>query len=216
ASRTAVGKVAYLFSWMWTPYLNCTQCTSNGGQYVEGRIQGRTLMSHYLAWMINAPPDQPTNWLSTMATDVTNILSTQQPDGSYRFAEWEGAHSNYMTGLMHDALIKYYTYVQADARIPPAIKKTLDWMWATQWVSTAQGFKYVSENMSTGTTTPTTDLNLLIVTGYGWYYQYSRDATYKTEAEAMFAGGVAGAWLDGYKQFNQNYCQGYRYLFYRQ
>jgi len=216
ASRTAVGKVAYLFSWMWTPYLNCTQCTANGGQYVEGRIQGRTLMSHYLAWMINAPPDQPTNWLSTMATDVTNILSTQQADGSYRFAEWEGAHSNYMTGLMHDALIKYYTYVQADARIPPAIKKTLDWMWATQWVSTAQGFKYVSENMSTGTTTPTTDLNLLIVTGYGWYYQYSRDATYKTEAEAMFAGGVAGAWLDGYKQFNQNYCQGYRYLFYRQ
>ena len=216
ASRTAVGKVAYLFSWQWTPQLACTQCTANGGQYVEGRIQARTLMSHYLAWMIDAVGDSAVDWASRMATDVTNILSTQQPDGSYRFAEWEGAHSNYMTGLMHDALIKYYTYVQADARIPPAIKKTLDWMWATQWVSTAQGFKYVSENMSTGTTTPTTDLNLLIVTGYGWYYQYSRDATYKTEAETMFAGGVAGAWLDGYKQFNQNYCQAYRYLFYRQ
>jgi len=120
-----------------------------------------------------------------------------------------------MTGLMHDALIKYYTYVQADARIPPAIKKTLDWMWSTQWDTGVQAFKYVSEPMSTGGTTPTgpepADRD-----GYGWYYSYSGNATYRTQAEAIFAGGVAGAWLDGYKQFNQNYCQGYRYLFYRQ
>ena len=215
ASRVAVGKVAYLFSWMWTPYINCTQCTANGGEYVEGRIQARTLLSHYLAWMINAVGDQPTNWVSTMATDVTNILSTQQSDGSYRFVEWEMAHSNYMTGMMHDALIKYYTYVQADPRIPPAIKKTLDWMWATQWDPTAQAFKYLDFVTSTGGTTPYPDLNGLIVTGYGWYYQYSGNATYKTEGDAILAGGNA-AYLDGYKQFNQSYTQSYRYLFYRQ
>src|SRR5213078_1756025 len=167
ASRVAVGKVAYLFSWMWTPYINCTQCTANGGEYVEGRIQARTLLSHYLAWMINAVGDQPTNWVSTMATDVTNILSTQQSDGSYRFVEWEMAHSNYMTGMMHDALIKYYTYVQPDPRIPPAIKKTLDWMWATQWDTSVQAFKYLDQVTSTGGTTPYPDLNGLIVTGYG-------------------------------------------------
>jgi len=215
ASRVAVGKVAYLFSWMWTPYINCTQCTANGGEYVEGRIQARTLLSHYLAWMINAVGDQPTNWVSTMATDVTNILSTQQSDGSYRFVEWEMAHSNYMTGMMHDALIKYYTYVQADPRIPPAIKKTLDWMWATQWDPTVQAFKYLDFVTSTGGTTPYPDLNGLIVTGYGWYYQYSGNATYKTEGDAILAGGNA-AYLDGYKQFNQTYTQSYRYLFYRQ
>src|SRR5438046_4349356 len=169
-------------------------------------------MSHYLAWMIDAVGDQPTNWVSTMATDVTNIIRTQRPDGSFRFVEWEGEHSNYMTGMMHDALIKYYTYVQADARIPPAIKKTLDWMWATQWVASAQGFKYLSGPTSTGDTTPQPGLNGLIVTGYGWYYRYSRDVTYKTEGDAIFAGGVAGAWLDGYKEFNQNYTQSYRYL----
>jgi hypothetical protein len=214
ASRYAVGKVAYLFSWMWTPYINCTQCTSNGGQYVEGRIQARTLMSHYLAWMIDAVGDTPTDWASVMATDVTNILSTQQPDGSYRFVNWEMAHSNYMTGMMHDALIKYYTYVQADTRIPPAIKKTLDWMWATQWDASAQAFKYLDVATSSGGTTPYPDLNGLIVTGYGWYYQYSRDATYKTEGDAILAGGNA-AYLDGYKQFNQSYTQSYRYLFYR-
>ena len=214
ASRVAVGKVAYLFSWMWTPELACTQCTANGGEYVEGRIQARTLMSHYLAWMIDAVGDQPTDWVSTMATDVTNILSTQQPDGSYRFVNWEMAHSNYMTGMMHDALIKYYTYVQPDPRIPPAIKKTLDWMWATQWDPSVQAFKYLDQVTSTGGTTPYPDLNGLIVTGYGWYYQYSGNATYKTEGDAILAGGNA-AYLDGYKQFNQTYTQSYRYLFYR-
>jgi hypothetical protein len=216
ASRTAVGKVGDLFSWQWTPYLNCTQCTANGGQYMEGRIQARTLMSHYLGWMIDAVGDSVVDWATLMATDVTNILSSQGADGSYRFAEWEGSHSNYMTGLMHDALIKYYTYVQADSRIPPAIKKTLDWMWSTQWVSTSQAFKYVSENMSTGTTAPAPDLNLLILTGYAWYYKQSGNATYKTQADAIFAGGVNGAYLTGYKQFNQNYTSSYRYLLYRQ
>jgi uncharacterized protein YjdB len=215
ASRYAVARVAEIFADIWTPVLDCTAC-SGGGQYVEGRIQARTLQSHYLSWMIDAVGDSPRNWLNLMATDVTNILSTQGADGSYRFAEWEGSHSNYMTGLMHDMLIKYYTYVQADARIPPAIKKTLDWMWSTQWVSSAQAFKYVSENMSTGTTAPAPDLNLLIVTGYAWYYMYSGDATYKTTADAIFAGGVNGAYLTGYKQFNQNYTSAYRYLFYRQ
>ena len=150
-------------------------------------------------------------------SDVTQILNTQGADGSYRFqASWEGAQSNYMTGLVHDALIKYYTYVTPDPRIPPAIKKTLDWMWATQWVSSAQAFKYLSDLTSSGGTDPSPDLNLLIVTGYGWYYWYSRDATYKTRGDAVFSGGVIGAYLDGYKQFNQNYYASYRYLFYRQ
>jgi hypothetical protein len=214
-SRYALARVATVFADIWTDVLNCTACTG-GGQYVEGRIQARTLQSHYLSWMIDAVGDEPRHWLDEMATDVTKILSTQGADGSYRFAEWEGSHSNYMTGLMHDMLIKYYTYVQADSRIPPAIKKTLDWMWSTQWVSSAQAFKYVSEDMSTGTTAPAPDLNLLIVTGYAWYYKHSGNATYKTEADAIFAGGVNGAYLTGYKQFNQNYTSSYRYLFYRQ
>ena len=215
ASRYAIARVASNFADIWTPVLDCTSCSSGGGQYVEGRIQARTLQSHYLSWMIDAVGDSPRNWLSLMATDVTKILSTQQPDGSYRFAEWEGAHSNYMTGLMHDIMIKYYTYVQADARIPPALKKSLDWMWATQWIVSAQAFKYLSDPTSTGGPDPAPDLNLLIVTGYGWYYQYSRDASYKTEADAIFAGGVNGADISLYKQFNQNYTSAYRYLFYR-
>jgi hypothetical protein len=208
-SRYAVGRVATFFAQVWTPQLDCTTCP-----YPEGRIQARTLLSHYLAWMINAG-DAPQNWTALMATDVTKILATQQPNGSYRFANWEGAHSNFQTGLVHDALIKYYAYVQADPRIPLAMKKTLDWMWATQWDVATQSFKYVSEPTTVGAPTPSPDLNLLIVTGYGWYYAYSGDATYKTRADAIFAGGVNGAFLDGYKQFNQTYTSSFHYLFHR-
>jgi len=212
-SRYAVARVAAIFADIWTPVLDCPACS--GGEYVEGRIQARTLQSHYLSWMISAVGDEPRNWAALMATDVTKILNTQGADGSYRFVQWEGAHSNYMTGLMHDMMIKYYTYVQADARIPTAIKKTLDWMWSTQWLSAAQSFKYVSDSMSTGDPSPAPDLNLLIVTGYAWYYMYSGNSTYKTEADAIFAGGVNQAFLTGYKQFNQNYTSSYRYLYYR-
>jgi len=143
-------------------------------------------------------------------------VAAQQPDDSYRFANWEMAHSNYMTGMMHDVMIKYYTYVTPDARIPAAMKKTLDWMWATQWDVPTQSFVYLSDPTSFGGPTPAPDLNLLIVNGYAWYYLYSGDATYKTRADAIFAGGVVRAYLDGYKQFNENYTSSYRYLYYRQ
>jgi len=104
-SRDAVGQVATFFGRIWTPQLDCATCP-----YPEGRIQARTLTSHYLAWMINAG-DSPQSWSALMATDVTKILATQRADGSYRFANWQWGHSNFETGLVHDALIKYYTYV---------------------------------------------------------------------------------------------------------
>jgi len=210
-SRYAVARVGAYFAYWWTPVLD-----SVTQQYLEGRIQARTLMSHYLAWMINAVGDTPQDWAALMATDVSNILRTQSVDGSYRFYIWNYQHSNYMTGMMHDALIKYYTYVQQDPRIPPAIKLTLDYMWSTQWVASAQAFKYLSGIAATGDTTPAPDLNNLIVTGYGWYARYSGDPTYKIRGDSIFTGGVLLSYLTGFKQFNQNYTQSYRYPFYRQ
>jgi len=208
-SRDAVGQVATFFGRIWTPQLDCATCP-----YPEGRIQARTLTSHYLAWMINAG-DSPQSWSALMATDVTKILATQRADGSYRFANWQWGHSNFETGLVHDALIKYYTYVTADPRIPVALKKTLDWMWATQWDAPTQSFKYLSDVTSVGAPTPAPDLNMLIVTGYGWYFAYSGDETYRTRGDAIFAGGVNAAFLDGYKQFNQSYTSSFHYLFLR-
>ena len=214
-SRYTIARVGIFFAQIWTPQLDCMTCN-----YLEGRIQARTLLSHYLGWMLDAVGDgpPPQSWSALMASDVTKILNTQGADGSYRFqASWEGAHSNYMTGLVHDALIKYYTYVTPDPRIPPAIKKTLDWMWATQWVASPEGgaFKYLSDSTSSGGTDPAPDLNMLIVTGYGWYYALTGDGTYKARGEEIFTGGVRRAYLDGYKQFNQNYTSSFHYLAYR-
>jgi len=38
----------------------------------------------------------------------------------------------------------------------PAIKKTLDWMWSTQWDTGVQAFKYVSEPIEHGWHDPPT------------------------------------------------------------
>ena len=56
------------------------------------------------------------------------------------------------------------------------------------------------------------DLNNLIVSGFGWVYRQTGDATYRTHGDQAFAASVANAWLDGTKQFNEQYTDSPRYL----
>jgi hypothetical protein len=58
------------------------------------------------------------------------------------------------------------------------------------------------------------DLNNLIVNGFGWLYQRTQNTVYWDGAEQIFAGGVAGAWLSGSKQFNENSTTSLQYLAY--
>jgi hypothetical protein len=127
-----------------------------------------------------------------------------------------------MTGLVLDAMIKYYTYFEKDARIVSTMKKSLDFMWKSQWISASGAFKYASEDCpGLASPTPAPDLNLLIVNGFGWYTKVTGDASYRQMGDQVFNLGVANAWLgntpgQGDKQFNQQYRSAHRYLFYRQ
>jgi len=112
--------------------------------------------------------------------------------------------------LVHDALIKYYTYVTADPRIPVALKRRSTGCGRRSGTPT-QSFKYLSDATSVGAPTPAPDLNMLIVTGYGWYFAYSGDETYRTRVMRSLR-GVNAAFLDGYKQFNQSYTSSFHYL----
>jgi hypothetical protein len=60
------------------------------------------------------------------------------------------------------------------------------------------------------------DLNMLIAPAYAWYYKYSGNTTYRDEGDQAFAGGVAGAYLGGAKQFDQNYSYAFDYVSRRQ
>lgn len=180
--------------------------------YNEGRIQQRVLMGCLLSWLL---ADASRDWGALADGYVSGIIGLQSADGSYAWPNWEGYQSNYMVGLQNDALIKYHLWRQADSRIPGTVKRALDYLWTTQWVASAQAFQYVSGNTATGGTDPASDLNLLIGPSYGWYYKVSGDATYRTRGDAVFAGAVEDAYLQGSKQFNQQYYSSFNYLSWR-
>jgi hypothetical protein len=97
-----------------------------------------------------------------------------------------------------------------DARIPPLVKAALDYMWARLWIPAQSAFPF--ENYSNTADSAwlmpmdgAPDLNQLIAVAYYDYAQATGDDSYRVKADAIFAGGVLGAWLDGGKQFNQSY-----------
>ena len=50
---------------------------------------------------------------------------------------------------------------------------------------------------------------------YGWVYQQTGAQIYRDEGDELFNYGVAGAWLDGGKQFSQNYRWSQKYVEWR-
>jgi hypothetical protein len=216
ASRTAVARVAQSFR---AGYHRDGDPTSLGstGSWWDNRIQARVLQAYLLAWRLAATGTTPLDWGALLNAALPLILGTQRPDGSYRFEQLCGESLNYMAGLLNDVLIKYYSYYQADARIPGAIRRSVDFLWTTQWLSSAQAFQYLS-GPCTGVGGPTAapDLNNLMVTGFAWTYQQTGDPTYRSRADQIFAGGVKAEWLGQSKQFNQAYASSFRYLAYRE
>jgi len=111
----------------------------------------------------------------------------------------------FMAGLTATALIRYYDQIEKDKRILPALKTGADWLWDNAWRDKEQGFYYDTDSQTVGTP----DLNMLILPLYAWTYKMGGKPKYRLErAQAIFDGGVKGAWLDGPKQFNQNYYRG--------
>ena len=117
----------------------------------------------------------------------------------------------FMVALSAEALIGYYDLTK-DNRVPPLLKLAADRLWAKSWDPSTQSFWYQNND---GTSSPAPDLNLLIAPLYGWVYKQSADAAYRTMGDAIFTGGVQGAWLVGGKQFSQNYRWSFDYLKWR-
>jgi hypothetical protein len=120
--------------------------------------------------------------------------------------------------MLNESLIKYSAAYSADARIPGAVQRAVDYMWAKDWSPTGRAFIYLDgpcpghdENQVLAP-----DLNNMIVSSYGWIYQQTKQIAYRDQAEAILAGGVTQAWLTGSKQFNENYTSSFHYLRYRQ
>ncbi|MDQ2974644.1 MAG: glycoside hydrolase family 88 protein, partial [Acidobacteriota bacterium] len=124
----------------------------------------------------------------------------------------------FMFGLTMRALIVYYEKT-GDPRIPAIIKTAADWLWANAWVAADRAFWYENWVSDPAQLFParagSPDLNLLIAPAYAWLYRQTGNATYQSEGDQIFSGGVLGAYLDGGKQFDQNYIWSFDYIKWR-
>ncbi|WP_447979418.1 LEPR-XLL domain-containing protein [Candidatus Nitrospira bockiana] len=116
----------------------------------------------------------------------------------------------FMVGLTMQALIQAYEAAPS-TRIYDAIKIGVDSLWSRAWIPTAKAFYYVSTDPAKAAP----DLNLLIAPAYGWMYLKTGNVKYRDRGDAIFAGGVNGAWLSNGKQFDQNYMASFDYVTWR-
>jgi hypothetical protein len=124
----------------------------------------------------------------------------------------------FMVGLTTQALIRYAETTN-DPRVLPAVKVALDQLWERAWVPANRSFWYqnwvADPRLTFPAQTGAPDLNLLIAPAFAWLYRQTGDITYRDRGDQVFAGGVKGAWLDGPKQFNQNYAWSFDYVKWR-
>jgi len=98
------------------------------------------------------------------------------------------------------------------------VQKSVDYLWATQWLPAKSAFNYASvdcSSKSVGSQTPAPDLNNMISAAFGWLWKQTGQVTYRNAGDQIFAGGVTQAFVNASKQFNEEYTSSFRYLGYR-
>jgi hypothetical protein len=241
ASRFAVIKVADLQAgdssyWAQNNWANLVDPTQT-----EGREQASVLEAFVLAYQVGGPdpvwrqygPDGTVwgefggnnDWKAIAGSLVDVLLTKQDPSGGrfYKRDKTSGAYTvdkPFMNGLMNEALINYYERVNPDPRIVDLIAKNVKYIYDHEFNPATGMIRYVSADTLGSVTEEgetadyTADLNGLIVNGFGFVYAHTGDITFKQMGDAVFAGGVNGAGLDGSKQFNQEYETSWKYLSY--
>ena len=207
----------------------------SGSVYAESVRVSAYLMDDRLANEIIGVPRDKAFMLRTVDVmlgylDQSYNLSLSNPD-----QQGYNIHP-FMIGLAMEALITYYELDLAegntpDARIPLEIKKTLDWLEATQYIPATHTFAYgaydVPKNpaLVTGTLFQASELNDLVATAYAWYWYKTNNATYMNEGDDLFSnvwdsangqtiGGDSG-WTYSVKEFNQIYKWSFDYVRWR-
>jgi hypothetical protein len=214
--RTSLGRGADKYVSIWTP---ANIGDPNYGGFMDSRSQARMLLVVLHGQRYSLPSPAGNNWTALSRTYLNVILNTQSPDGAWRTAGNYGEQFNFQTGMLLDAFVKYWEWFEQDPRIPPAVQRSLDFLWNTQWLSSALTFRYATNNPGNDPPgpEPSYDPSMLICHNFSWYYSLapSTRATYKTRGDACFNGGVPNGYLTSSKQFNQNYQMSFRHLGYR-
>ncbi len=182
-------------AWMYGPYQSLTHVVMPLG---DPRECGYSLMALLAATVVGEDHKKASKDL------LDHILNAQKPDGQWHSGEDGkpelGYTSNYMVGLLMEALI-LYDRVIGDERILPAIEKCLAWTWSTQWVEAREGFKYHSVKEEEAQPA----LSGLLLPAWGYVY-WKTGKPQILEQGNRIAKGLAGPGAKemwGVKQYNQ-------------
>jgi len=107
----------------------------------------------------------------------------------------------FMFALSAESLILYDEHVEADPALVDRLARAADATWQQAWLPRSEAFYYSREEGRK----PAPDLNLLIAPVYAWLYLRTGQTRFRDRGDYLFAGGVRRAYLDGEKQFLQNY-----------
>lgn len=118
---------------------------------------------------------------------------------------------SFYDGLMAEALIQYYELTQ-DARVPPAIKAMLDWLWSNAYDPRSHSFTY---NPLLVPPSYQTAQSNLIIPAFAWYWQLSGDPVYRQRGDDLFAHALDSDIGYSGKIFNQNYRWSFDYVRWR-
>jgi hypothetical protein len=211
ASRVAIAETARSLT---NGYFS--QMAAMDNPWMDDRIRARMIMALLLGWKLDAGGERAT-YAARLDSILPTIIATQGSDGADRFVQTCNESLNYMAGQLNDAMVKYYVNYKQDDRIPQFIQRSVDYLWNQQWVPASEAFQYMSGPCTTiGAAEPAADLNNLIVNGFAFTYWRTGDPKYRDRADQIFAGGVRKSWLNGDKQFNQEYTSSFLYLVLRQ
>lgn len=119
----------------------------------------------------------------------------------------------FMVALTCHALIKYEEYFPADF-VKYVVELAADMIWERQLTITngVYSFQYANLVDETHHTNPAPDLNLLIVSIFGYLYSKNGDQKSIRRGNLIFNGGVTSGFLGNSKQFNQSYKLSFDYL----
>ena len=200
----AIKRMATRLDAVWTSQLTTTN-------YLDGRIQGRTVHAQVIAYELTGDAA----YLAAAQEGVEKLLAWQQ-DGFWAMTSYCGGQANFQVAhAVLEALTRYYDLVEADPRIPPVVKASLDYLWS-EWVP-GVGFPYVSGVTASACDKDQTadggrDLNLLIAPAFTWYGDRFGAQVYRDRAAEVFETGLQTTYWNGHKQFNQSFMRSGREL----
>lgn len=202
-----------------------------GYEYNEGRIRARVLLGSLWAWLLE---ETGTDWGSRADQIVEGMIQGQNADGSltYRLgtdntptSDLRYGQSNYMEGLVMDALVKYHRLRNPDARIVDFVQGMVGFL-EGEWDDGERSWHYWSPSSAYDfgdgkvPLDHTDELNTVITIGHYWV-DYMRGSTEnRTRADAAFTQTFSPSGADfgitwGRKVFNQAFLSAFAQMYYR-